>query len=116
MGYKLAGYEMLGNVEIDPQMMALYKRNHKPRFPFQIPIQEFKTIPEFAPHGYEDEEDPEYWVADNGIAGLVHCSIPSDPRSMVYMNRVGKKGAGRILVGQEWNQFPNGGERDASRM
>ncbi|RNB90170.1 DNA cytosine methyltransferase [Brevibacillus nitrificans] len=46
MGYKLAGYEMLGNVEIDPQMMALYKRNHKPRFPFQIPIQEFKAIPD----------------------------------------------------------------------
>lgn len=46
MGYKLAGYEMLGNVEIDPQMMALYKRNHKPRFPFQIPIQEFKEIPD----------------------------------------------------------------------
>lgn len=45
MGYKLAGYEVLGNVEIDPQMMALYKRNHKPRFPFQIPIQEFKAIP-----------------------------------------------------------------------
>ncbi|WP_400163061.1 DNA cytosine methyltransferase [Brevibacillus sp. TJ4] len=46
MGYKLAGYEMLGNVEIDPQMMALYKRNHKPRFPFQMPIQEFKEIPD----------------------------------------------------------------------
>ncbi|MGZ0050158.1 DNA cytosine methyltransferase [Brevibacillus gelatini] len=45
MGYKLAGYEMLGNVEIDSQMMALYKRNHKPRFPFQMPIQEFKGIP-----------------------------------------------------------------------
>lgn len=45
MGYKLAGYEMLGNVEIDPQMMALYKRNHNPQFPFEIPIQDFKNIP-----------------------------------------------------------------------
>lgn len=44
MGYKLAGYEMLGNVEIDPQMMALYKRNHNPQFPFEIPIQDFKNI------------------------------------------------------------------------
>jgi len=46
MGYKLAGYEVIGNVEIDPQMMALYKRNHKPRFSFQMPIQDFKTIPD----------------------------------------------------------------------
>ncbi|ATF11608.1 DNA cytosine methyltransferase [Brevibacillus brevis X23] len=45
MGYKLAGYEMLGNVEIDPQMMALYKRNQDPNYPFQMPIQEFKNIP-----------------------------------------------------------------------
>lgn len=29
--------------------------------------------------------------------------------------RVGKKKAGRLLDGQEWNQFPDGGERDASR-
>ncbi|MBG9943912.1 DNA cytosine methyltransferase [Brevibacillus formosus] len=46
MGYKLAGYEMLGNVEIDPQMMALYKRNQDPRYPFQMPIQEFKNLPD----------------------------------------------------------------------
>lgn len=45
MGYKLAGYDVLGNVEIDPQMMALYKRNHNPRFSFEMPIQEFKEIP-----------------------------------------------------------------------
>ncbi|WP_103110723.1 phage Gp37/Gp68 family protein [Brevibacillus reuszeri] len=75
----------------------------------------FKQWGEFAPHGVEDDEDPEYWVADNGIAGLVHCSIPSDPRGMIYMNRVGKKRAGRMIDGQEWNQFPDGGERDASR-
>lgn len=46
MGYKLAGYDVLGNVEIDPQMMALYKRNQNPRFSFQMPIQEFKEIPD----------------------------------------------------------------------
>ncbi|MGG1658872.1 hypothetical protein [Brevibacillus sp. NRS-1366] len=41
MGYKLAGYEMQGNVEIDPQMMALYKRNHNPQYPFEIRRAEF---------------------------------------------------------------------------
>lgn len=45
MGYKLAGYSVLGNVEIDPQMMELYKENHNPKYPFLMPIQEFKDIP-----------------------------------------------------------------------
>ncbi|AJW69271.1 hypothetical protein PPE_06020 [Paenibacillus polymyxa E681] len=26
MGYKRAGYKVLGNVEIDPQMMRIYRR------------------------------------------------------------------------------------------
>ncbi|WP_145047875.1 DNA cytosine methyltransferase [Paenibacillus xylanexedens] len=46
MGYKLAGYNMLGNVEIDPQMMRIYKQNHNPPHPFLMPIQEFKNIPD----------------------------------------------------------------------
>jgi DNA (cytosine-5)-methyltransferase 1 len=41
MGYKLAGYEVLGCCEIDPKMLAIYKKNHNPRFPFLAPIQEF---------------------------------------------------------------------------
>lgn len=45
MGYKLAGYDVLGGVEIDPEMMLLYKTNHKPRHSFLMPIQEFNKIP-----------------------------------------------------------------------
>ncbi|WP_088832712.1 DNA cytosine methyltransferase [Paenibacillus tyrfis] len=45
MGYKLAGYIVLGNVEIDPQMMRIYRQNHDPRFSFLMPIQQFKKIP-----------------------------------------------------------------------
>lgn len=45
MGYKLAGYNVIGNVEIDPQMMELYQANHNPKFPFLMPVQEFKKIP-----------------------------------------------------------------------
>ncbi|WP_231887946.1 DNA cytosine methyltransferase [Paenibacillus glucanolyticus] len=45
MGYKRAGYRMLGNVEIDAQMMRIYRRNHNPPHPFLIPIQEFKGMP-----------------------------------------------------------------------
>ena len=31
MGYKLAGYEVLGNCEIDPEMNKLYIINNKPK-------------------------------------------------------------------------------------
>ncbi|OMC67690.1 DNA (cytosine-5-)-methyltransferase [Paenibacillus odorifer] len=44
MGYKLAGYTVLGNVEIDPQMMRIYRQNHNPRYPFLMPIQDFKAL------------------------------------------------------------------------
>ena len=31
MGYKLAGYTVLGNCEIDPDMEKIYKENHHPK-------------------------------------------------------------------------------------
>ena len=30
-GYKLAGYEVLGNVEIDVKINSMYVKNHKPK-------------------------------------------------------------------------------------
>ena len=45
MGYKLAGFEVLGGVEIDPEMMAIYKANHKPKHSYLMGVQKFKTIP-----------------------------------------------------------------------
>lgn len=45
MGYKLAGYDVLGGVEIDPDMMAIYKANHKPKHSFLMGVQQFKNIP-----------------------------------------------------------------------
>ena len=41
MGYKLAGYTVLGNCEIDPEMMKLYRRNHHPKYPYLMDIREF---------------------------------------------------------------------------
>lgn len=46
MGYKRAGFEVIGNVEIDPQMNALYKRNLHPRFSFEMDLREFNAIPD----------------------------------------------------------------------
>lgn len=42
MGYKLAGYDVIGCNEIDPKMMAAYIKNHNPKYPYLEPIQEFK--------------------------------------------------------------------------
>jgi DNA (cytosine-5)-methyltransferase 1 len=42
MGYKLAGFEVIGNNEIDPKMNECYKVNHNPKYSFLEPIQEFK--------------------------------------------------------------------------
>lgn len=45
MGYKLAGYEVLGGVEIDKQMMAIYRANHNPKHSFLMGIAEFNKLP-----------------------------------------------------------------------
>jgi len=42
MGYKLAGFDVLGCNEIDPKMMAAYVDNHNPKYSFLEPIQTFK--------------------------------------------------------------------------
>lgn len=41
MGYKLAGYNHLGGVEIDPQVADVYKLNHNPKYLFVDDIREF---------------------------------------------------------------------------
>lgn len=42
MGYKLAGFDVIGCCEIDKRMMSAYIANHNPRYPFLEPIQSFK--------------------------------------------------------------------------
>ena len=42
MGYKLAGFDVLGCNEIDPKMIEAYKQNHKPKYAYLEPIQTFK--------------------------------------------------------------------------
>lgn len=43
MGYKLAGFDVIGCNEIDRRMMHTYCQNHDPKYPFLEPIQEFKN-------------------------------------------------------------------------
>jgi DNA (cytosine-5)-methyltransferase 1 len=43
MGYKLAGYEVIGINEIDKKMSEAYLSNFTPKYPFVEPIQDFKN-------------------------------------------------------------------------
>ena len=43
-GYKLAGYELLGNCEIDEKINAMYVKNHKPRFNYNMDIRDFNEL------------------------------------------------------------------------
>ena len=45
MGYKLAGCEVLGCVEIDPRMNEVYKKNHNPKYNYCMDIRDFNKIP-----------------------------------------------------------------------
>jgi len=53
MGYKLAGFDVLGCNEIDPKMMACYIENHKPKYSFLEPIQTFKLRKDLPKELYE---------------------------------------------------------------
>ena len=45
MGYKLAGFEVLGGVEIDPEMSTIYVNNHNPKYEYLMGVKEFNKIP-----------------------------------------------------------------------
>jgi len=43
MGYKLAGFDVVGANEIDPRMSGLYRENLNPKYLFECPIEELLT-------------------------------------------------------------------------
>lgn len=53
MGYKRAGFNVLGNVEIDPKINKMYCKNHHPKYNFNMDLREFnklEDIPEELKH------------------------------------------------------------------
>jgi DNA (cytosine-5)-methyltransferase 1 len=46
MGYKLAGFNHLGGVEIDPPIADIYKTNHNPKYLFNEDIRDFNNRPD----------------------------------------------------------------------
>ena len=53
MGYKLAGFDVLGCNEIDPKMMEAYRLNHNPKYSYLEPIQDFKNRKDLPKELYE---------------------------------------------------------------
>ena len=45
MGYKLAGFEVLGGVEIDPEIANIYRANHNPKHFYRMGVGDFNKIP-----------------------------------------------------------------------
>lgn len=52
MGYKLAGYEHLGGVELDASIAAIYKENHDPKYLFAEDIRDFNKRENLPPELY----------------------------------------------------------------
>lgn len=46
MGYKLAGFDVVGNCEIDPKIAEVYKKNLHPRVSYVMDVRDFAKIPE----------------------------------------------------------------------
>ncbi len=67
MGYKLAGYDLIGNVEIDPAIIELYRKNHHPKYSYLLDVRDFCAIP-------DDELPPELFDLDI-LDGSPPCSV-----------------------------------------
>jgi len=67
MGYKLAGYDVIGNVEIDPRVMKVYEANNHPKYPFLMDVRSFLEIP-------DDQLPPELFHIDI-LDGSPPCSV-----------------------------------------
>lgn len=53
MGYKMAGFDVIGCNEIDPEMMRLYKSNHNPKYSYLEDIRTFKSRTDLPEEFYE---------------------------------------------------------------
>lgn len=67
MGYKLAGCEVIGGADIDPEMVKIYRTNHKPKHSYLMGVQEFNELP-------DDKVAPEFWDLDI-LDGSPPCSV-----------------------------------------
>ena len=64
MGYKRAGFQMLGNVEIDPAINKMYVANHHPKHNYCMDLREFNKL----------EELPEELIGIDILDGSPPCT------------------------------------------
>ncbi len=67
MGYKLAGYNVIGCCEIDPDMMEVYKANNHPKHSFLMDIRDFVKL--------ADEKLPVELKSLDILDGSPPCSV-----------------------------------------
>lgn len=53
MGYKRAGFNVLGNVEIDPSIIEVYRENLKPRYSYNMDLRDFNQKDDLPKELYE---------------------------------------------------------------
>lgn len=46
MGYKRAGFQVIGNVEIDPKINKMYCKNHHPKYNYNMDLRKFNELEE----------------------------------------------------------------------
>lgn len=46
MGYKLAGYDVIGHCEIDPKIARMYRKNMHPKYAYIMDIREMNALPD----------------------------------------------------------------------
>lgn len=66
MGYKLAGYNVIGNCEIDEAVIKIYRNNLHPKYSYLMDVREFLKIP--------NEELPEELLHLDVLDGSPPCS------------------------------------------
>lgn len=67
MGYKLSGYKVIGNIEIDKKIAEMYVKNHHPQYSYNMDIRDFLLIP--------DEELPQDLFDIDILDGSPPCSV-----------------------------------------
>lgn len=67
MGYKLAGFDVVGNCEIDPDMMKIYRKNNHPKHSYLMDIRDFLKLP--------DDRIPEELFDLDILDGSPPCSV-----------------------------------------
>lgn len=84
MGYKLAGFDVIGCNEIDPKVNQVYVTNHAPRFNFLGDIRELRERESYRPN------------YTTWIFWTVHRHAPHSPY-LATVKRIGekKRGSGR---------------------